>query len=187
MNQVGNLYSFLETTFIKKGTYEEFVHQNIKRVLVDIEKNLQSTIKKAKVSIKCDFDELEWFVPKGVLLHVFYNLISNSLYWIDVRQKWAQSDPHYSFSGNDFIMIEECGMDGIVVSDSGTGVSKSMEDILFEPLESGKPPSEGRGMGLYIVRKLMNSFGGEIELLEERNLLGNRYKFLLINNTSEEL
>lgn len=187
LKQVGNLYSFLETTFIKKGTYDEFVHQNIKGILADIEKNLQSTMKKAKVSIKCDSDELVWFVPKGVLLHVFYNLINNSLYWIDVRQKWAQSDPHYSFSGNDFIMIEEYGVDGIVVSDSGTGVSKSMEDILFEPLESGKPMSEGRGMGLYIVRKLMNSFGGEIELLEERNLLGNRYKFLLINNTSEEL
>ena len=42
-------------------------------------------------------------------------------------------------------------------------------------------------MGLYIVRKLLNSFGGEIELLDERNEYGNRYKFLLVSNTSEEL
>ena len=54
-------------------------------------------------------------------------------------------------------------------------------------LQSGKPLSEGRGMGLYIVRKLLNSFGGEIELLDERNEYGNRYKFLLVSNTSEEL
>ena len=82
---------------------------------------------------------------------------------------------------------EEYGVDGIIVYDTGTGVSKSMEDILFEPLQSGKPLSEGRGMGLYIVRKLLESFGGEIELLDERNEYGNRYKFLLVSNTSEEL
>ena len=120
---------------------------------------------------------MTWFVPKGVLLHVFYNLINNSLYWIDVRRKRAQSDSTYAYPGTDTIAIEEYGVDGIVVYDTGTGVSKSMEDILFEPLQSGKPLSEGRGMGLYIVRKLLNSFGGEIELLDERNEYGNRYKF----------
>lgn len=116
-----------------------------------------------------------------------YNLINNSLYWIDIRRKRAQSDRSYAHSGPDAIMIEEYGVDGIVVYDTGTGVSKSMEDILFEPLQSGKPLSEGRGMGLYIVRKLLESFGGEIELLDERNEYGNRYKFLLVSNTSEEL
>ena len=110
-------------------------------------------------------------------MHVFYNLINNSLYWIDIRRKRAQSDRSYAHSGPDAIMIEEYGVDGIVVYDTGTGVSKSMEDILFEPLQSGKPLSEGRGMGLYIVRKLLESFGGEIELLDERNEYGNRYKF----------
>ena len=120
-------------------------------------------------------------------MSIFYNLINNSLYWIDVRRKRAQSDPYYFLQSDDEIVIEEHGVDGIVVFDTGTGVSKNMEDILFEPLQSGKPFSEGRGMGLYIVRKLLNSFGGEIELLEDRNQYSNRYKFLLVNNTSEEL
>ena len=187
LDQIGNLYSFLETTFIKKGTYDEFIHENIKGVIMSIRKNLLTTVKKEKIEIICNADDLTWFVPKGVLLHVFYNLINNSLYWIDIRRKRAQSDRSYAHSGPDAIMIEEYGVDGIVVYDTGTGVSKSMEDILFEPLQSGKPLSEGRGMGLYIVRKLLESFGGEIELLDERNEYGNRYKFLLVSNTSEEL
>ena len=54
-----------------------------------------------------------------------------------------------------------------------------MQDILFSPLQSGKPKNEGRGMGLYIVKQLMNSFGGEITLLSDLNKYGNRYKFLL--------
>ena len=187
LDQIGSLYSFLETTFIKKGTYDEFIHEYIEDVILNIRKNLLTTVKKEKIEIMCNTQDLTWFVPKGVLLHVFYNLINNSLYWIDVRRKRAQSDSTYIYSGTDTIVIEEYGVDGIVVYDTGTGVSKSMEDILFEPLQSGKPLSEGRGMGLYIVRKLLNSFGGEIELLDERNEYGNRYKFLLVSNTSEEL
>lgn len=187
LDQVGDLYSFLETTFIRKGTFDEFVHQNILSVVSGIRENLKETITKSNISIVCQTENLSWFVPKGVLLHVFYNLINNSLYWIDVRRKRSQSDPYYALQNEDVILIEEYGVDGIVVSDTGTGVSRNMEDILFEPLQSGKPFSEGRGMGLYIVRKLLNSFGGGIELMEDRNRYGNRYKFLLVNNTSEEL
>lgn len=187
LDQVGDLYSFLETTFIRKGTIDEFVHQSILSVVSGIRENLKETITKSSISIVCQTEDLSWFVPKGVLLHVFYNLINNSLYWIDVRRKRAQSDPYYALQKDDEILIEEYGIDGIIVSDTGTGVSRNMEDILFEPLQSGKPFSEGRGMGLYIVRKLLNSFGGGIELMEDRNRYGNRYKFLLVNNTSEEL
>lgn len=187
LDQVGDLYSFLETTFIRKGTIDEFVQQNILSVVSGIRENLKETITKNNISIVCQTEDLSWFVPKGVLLHVFYNLINNSIYWIDVRKKRSQSDPYYALQDEDVILIEEYGVDGIVISDTGTGVSRNMEDILFEPLQSGKPFSEGRGMGLYIVRKLLNSFGGEIELMEDRNRYGNRYKFLLVNNTSEEL
>ncbi len=187
LNQIGNLYSFLETTFIKKGTYDEFVHENIENVVLNIRKNLLKTVQKEKIEIVCSTEHLTWFVPKGVLLHVFYNLINNSLYWIDIRRKRAQSDSSYTTSEADAVVIEEYGVGGIIVYDTGTGVSKSMEDILFEPLQSGKPLSEGRGMGLYIVRKLLESFGGAIELLDERNKYGNRYKFLLVANASEEV
>ena len=187
LDEVADLYSFLENTFIRKGSMDEFIYQNINSVVCSIRDNLKETIKKVNIPIICLTGDLTWFVPKGVLLHVFYNLINNSLYWIDVRKKNAHNDPHYIIQKNDEIMIEKYSENGIVVSDTGTGVSRNMEDILFEPLQSGKPNFEGRGMGLYIVRKLLNSFGGEIELLEDRNQFGNRYRFLLVNNSSEEL
>ena len=63
---------------------------------------------------------------------------------------------------------------------------KNMEDILFQPLESGKPNNEGRGMGLYIVQQLLRSFSADIQLLDERNKYGNRYKFLIMLNVEEE-
>ena len=39
INDIANLYSFLENTFIKKGTYDEFVLQGIQTVIKDIEEN----------------------------------------------------------------------------------------------------------------------------------------------------
>ena len=48
--------------------------------------------------------------------------------------------------------------------------------ILFDALQSGKE-NDGRGMGLYIVKKLLKSFNADIELLEETNEWGNRYIF----------
>ena len=86
----------------------------------------------------------------------------------------------------DEIVINAVSENEIIVSDSGTGVIRSMEDILFEPLESGKNQDERRGMGLYIVKKLMQSFGGDIELMQDRNEYGHRYKFLLTVQAREE-
>ena len=143
--------------------------------------------KSSKIDLVCETNDLSWFVPKGVLVHVFYNLFSNSRYWIDIRRKRAEKDSAYAYSGDDQIIVEPLGIDGLVVSDTGTGVAPNMQDILFEPLQSGKPYNEGRGMGLYIVKKLMNSFNGDIILLPDLNEFGNSYKFLLTTDKAEEL
>lgn len=185
--QIGDMYSFLEKTFIKKGTYDEFIEQNIKELAGQVYANLMKASKSNKINLVCETNDLSWFVPKGVLVHVFYNLFSNSRYWIDIRRKRAEKDSAYAHNGDDQITVEPLGTDGLIISDTGTGVTPNMQDILFEPLQSGKPYNEGRGMGLYIVKKLMNSFNGDIILLPDLNTFGNRYKFLLTTDKAEEL
>jgi len=185
--QIGDMYSFLEKTFIKKGTYDEFIEQNIKELAEQVYVNLMKASKSSKINLVCETSDLTWFVPKGVLVHVFYNLFSNSRYWIDIRRKRAEKDSAYTHSGDDQIIVEPLGTDGLIVSDTGTGVTTNMQDILFEPLQSGKPYNEGRGMGLYIVKKLMNSFNGDIILLPDLNEFGNRYRFLLTTDKAEEM
>ena len=116
---------------------------------------------------------------------MFYNLFTNASYWIDRRRKYAQDDKSYVFESEDKIVVEKVNDEELVVYDTGTGVMRSMEDILFQPLESGKPNHEGRGMGLYIVQQLMRSFSADIQLSDERNGYGNRYKFVLSLNYEE--
>jgi signal transduction histidine kinase len=178
LRDVSNLYNFLEKTFIKKGTYEEFVDENIHETILKVYNNISKFYPLKNIDINIDFQEMIWSLPQGVMLHVFYNMFTNSFYWIDQRRKFATSDKKYFNSEKDIISIYPHG-DGIIVQDTGLGVIKHMEDLLFEPLQSGKPLREGRGMGLYIVKKLLQSFGGSIELLAVRNPYGNRYKFLI--------
>ena len=185
MEEVSNLYNFVEKTFIRRGSYDEFENQNINQLINDIRNNLEE-ISKEDIEIICMTQDLSWFVPKGVLLHVFYNLISNSVYWIDRRRKYSISDKYYDYQGKDNIVIKSEGSNEIIVYDTGTGVLKPMEDILFQPLESGKENHTGRGMGLYIVQQLLRSFSADIELTDERNKYGNRYKFRIMLNTQEE-
>ncbi len=176
---VSDLYSFLETTFIKKGTYDEFVTQDINQTVNDVYKNLTKSTTLKNLEVRCFCDGLSWKAPKGVLIHVFYNLFSNSLYWINKRREYAQTDKKFEAELPDYITIEPCGNNSIIVFDSGTGVLPVMQDILFDSLQSGKPNNEGRGMGLYIVKQLMNSFGGDISLMSDLNSYGNRYKFII--------
>lgn len=181
---VGNLYNFLEKTFIKKGTYDEFEATCISDVVENIKSNLLE-LGKNNIDLECTTGEITWIVPKGVLIHIFYNLFTNAIYWIDKRRKYAETDDAYKSEGLDKIFVKAESQDAIIVYDTGTGVSRFMEDILFQPLESGKPNHEGRGMGLYIVQQLLRSFSADIELLEQRNCFGNRYMFRIELNAED--
>ncbi len=176
LNKVGNiadLYKFLEKTFIKKNNYDEYSTENLMVVVTTVENKLEKELKKNRIKIEKSGLKQHWYMPKGVLLHVFYNLFSNSIYWIDIRKKRKIGNRSGLL---DNINIEQKSDSEIWVYDTGIGIISKMEYILFEALESGKE-SGGRGMGLYIVKKLLNSFKADIELMEERNEYGNRYIF----------
>ena len=179
---VADLYNFLEATFIHKGSYDVFEDELISETVTHVEENLSLKLSASNIRIQCKTGDMSWFLPRGVLLHVLYNLFTNSAYWINKRKIWANTDSHYTNPTEDLICVERVGDHSIVISDTGTGVIKSMEDVLFEALQSGKEYAERRGMGLYIVQQLLQSFGAEIELLPDRNAYGNRYKFMITYN-----
>ena len=90
----------------------------------------------------------------AVLLQVFINLFDNALYWlktVDCERR---------------ILVS---MDGdeqrLVFSDSGPGVKPDDESYIFEAFYSGKG-EEGRGLGLYIARQLLDRYDYSITLAE---------------------
>ncbi|MBV6429804.1 MAG: hypothetical protein KIPDCIKN_04379 [Haliscomenobacter sp.] len=105
----------------------------------------------------------------GKLTQVFDNLILNSEYWL--REK-AKTD--VVFKPKITIEIE----DPIVrIFDNGNGISPEIEGTIFQPFVTTKPRDVGRGLGLFISQQILESQGGEIYLLLQRNDAGRRFIF----------
>ena len=111
------------------------------------------------------------YMNRGKFTQIIDNLIINSEYWLRLAIK--------SQTIKTGLITLEVSKSKIFVYDNGPGVDLSIEHSLFESFVSAKKRGEGRGLGLFIVRQLMDSEGCGIVLLPERNTYGRRFKFEL--------
>jgi PAS domain S-box-containing protein len=70
----------------------------------------------------------------------------------------------------------------IIISDSGMGIPEDMQDRIFEPFRQGSPEINqlygGRGLGLAIVRNLVEHIGGKVHI-SSREGKGTRFELYL--------
>lgn len=159
--QVSFLDPMLRTTREQKGTFSvaRFVEE-----FVDLRRERLSRFEiTASVVPEKDFTVR---MSRGRLIQVLENLMRNSEYWL--RQSASGGHGRITFE-----IIEP----QIVVSDSGPGVKPGVENALFEPFVSGKPAGQGRGLGLFISRQLLQRDGCDLVLEPDRNEKGRRYRF----------
>ncbi len=91
----------------------------------------------------------------AILLQLFINLFDNAIYWLSTINIKNKS-----------ILITLDGTEGkLIFSDNGPGVNKDDIPYIFEPFYSGKG-EEGRGLGLYIARQLLERIDYSIWLAE---------------------
>ena len=108
---------------------------------------------------------------RGKLTQVFDNLVLNAEYWL----KEAIRAKHVSVGE----IIVEVDAPSVRVADNGRGVDESVEKSLFEPFVTMKRNAEGRGLGLFVCRQLLDSESCDLVLLPKRNERGRMYAFEL--------
>lgn len=96
---------------------------------------------------------------RGQVLQIVENFVSNSVYWLKLLATTKEIVPVISFS------IDRAA-NSFTVLDSGPGISEDRGDEVFNAFFTTKPSGEGRGMGLYIARKLAEGNAMEIALAE---------------------
>lgn len=107
---------------------------------------------------------------KGRFMQIFDNLINNSIYWL-INKKESKEQ-------KSCIMIR-VDSPWVYFEDNGDGIDNSVSNTLFEPFVTRKPRGEGRGLGLFIIRQLLDTYKCDIVLDDSLNIYGNRYRFSL--------
>ena len=154
----------------------EKVAFNLRYELDSIKNSLQVLAQKNQnvIAVTIDPTVPEYIVSDKIRLsQIFMNLISNSLKFtengkIDVFVTTLQKD-------NNTCQLK------FEVADNGIGISKEDHDKIFEEfvqIERREDDYQGTGLGLPIVKKLVELFGGEIHLESEENK-GTKISFVL--------
>lgn len=107
-------------------------------------------------------------INEGKLIQVFDNLMNNAIYWLRFHNIKNNKIPTIT------IKIDK---PWVYFEDNGLGVEPNVEDTLFEPFVTRKPKGEGRGLGLFIIRQLLDSNNCDIILDDKRNSEDRRYCF----------
>ena len=111
---------------------------------------------------------------KGMIVQILENLLSNSIYWLDLRkQRELEFQPRISISIEDDPLT-------ITYEDNGGGIAKENRENIFRAFFSLKEKSKRRGLGLYIARDCAKYHGGSLTLDEHVNReTGRLHRFVL--------
>jgi signal transduction histidine kinase len=145
---------------------------DIREFVAELAEFYSNRLGKSKITMKVLCSDTAPFVVRmnrGKLTQVIDNLVLNSEYWIkeDIAQGRLDSGSIDVDISRPFVRL----------SDDGSGVDPSVEYALFEPFVSAKEKGQGRGLGLFIVKQLLDSEGCRIDLLPERNRRRRLFKF----------
>jgi PAS domain S-box-containing protein len=147
---------------LSEGRKEQVdIHSNLKSVLEDIEGLIQS--KNAIIDI--DLEQNHIYFARQNFRSLLYNLISNSLKYCNPEKQPVIKIKTY-LEGSDFLLE---------ISDNGLGIKKEQQEKIFSFFKRFHNKfAEGSGIGLYIVKRIVESTKSKIRLNSEPGV-GSRF------------
>jgi len=134
----------------------------IKPVLNEIELSIASLIKESGAVISDNFSEVKEFVFNRVAFKsLLYNLLTNA-----IKYRFPDRTPTIKLHFTD-----TDGVKYLSVSDNGKGMTDEEKGKLFNLFERmDNHDKEGTGMGLYIVKKLLDKYQVSIKVNSQKNI-----------------
>jgi signal transduction histidine kinase len=94
------------------------------------------------------------------LLQILVGLFDNALYWLKLAPAERRPEIRVQLSYHP---------PGFIFADNGPGVRPEVRDRIFQPFFTGK--KDGHGLGLYLVKSVLERYRFSIELVDEPLLL----------------
>ncbi|MDF9797269.1 PAS domain S-box-containing protein [Catalinimonas alkaloidigena] len=139
----------------REGKVEDLVEINLTKVISEVQLDLSQQIEEAEAQFDLNLKNYTpiRFSPKNAR-SIVYNLISNA---IKYRSPQRQVLIRISCSIEDNYLV-------LSVSDNGLGMDLSDESKIFAMFKRLHDHVDGTGIGLYIVKKIIENAGGKIEV-----------------------
>lgn len=161
LESLRGILSFVQTQMkdverLFKSTKQKRKPVRIEEMVEKVQRLFERALKGANIEVELSTvgAPLVAHTTDAVVLQLLLNLFDNSLYWLAQAAKPRK------------ILIELNGDEGTMVfSDNGPGIRKEDEPYIFEPFYTGKG-EEGRGLGLYIARQLLDRHEYSIDLAD---------------------
>jgi len=136
---------------IDKKNIKAINAKNFFEELLDI---IKPKLKEKNIALKYDIDEdLKVYMSKNSLEMILINLINNS---IEALQKDGEIEITWHSDDKDMSVLR--------IADSGPGIPKQLREKIFKPFFTTK--SNGSGLGLFTIYKIVYLSGGQISLLD---------------------
>ena len=147
-----------EVAKIQRDSVEDVAKVNLKEVIEDVKLDFERLIREKDATIDVQFSEdpVVEFSAKNVR-SIVYNLLSNALKYSSPERKplikvTIENNPDFTV---------------LCVSDNGLGFNPADESKIFGMFKRLHDHVEGSGVGLYIVKRILENAGGRIELDSE--------------------
>ncbi len=143
---------FALKNFARIGHSDEKIYANVIDGIETVLTLYYNQIKQG-VEVTKTFDDIPEILCYPEELHqVWTNIIHNSIYAMELQGKM---DIRVYTKEKDIV---------VSITDSGKGIPPEIKDQIFKPFFSTKPSGEGSGMGLDIVKRIIEKHNGNIEV-----------------------
>lgn len=142
-------------TKVQKGMDNDLEDLDCLQVIEDVKLSISDNILNTQTNISVDVDDCRYFkFSKKNFKSIIYNLMSNA-----IKYRYPDRPPQIcikAVKSDDFVVIQ--------VSDNGLGVSEKNKEKIFSMFKRFHDHVEGTGIGLYIVKRIIENAGGKIEV-----------------------
>ena len=118
------------------------------------------------ISIVCNMPEKQLLldIDATSMKNALIALLNNSIYSVTKKAKSNAAD----YKPEIAISIPEEGA-VITIRDNGMGIEETIIDKVFDPFFTTKPTGEAAGVGLYLVRNIINDHHGKISVESQKD------------------
>jgi len=127
---------------------------NIENIYEDVILTLKDEIYKYNIDIKTEFHTSEIFFSRKNLRSILFNLLNNAIKYRSTERPLC-------------IVVKTEIIDRYIrlsVIDNGIGISSKFHNVIFERYSRVDKNISGAGLGLYIIRTMIENSGGKVEV-----------------------